>query len=340
MSFFGTSLPVALGHELTDLLPVGVLREPHPNATSASAWDEKRVAHGQQHRPVRLGRHATRAAARPSRSGLPVPRASRTTSGGCRTNAPSISTLLSEASTRTVTSGSTRHSELTRSRMSSDLYRRACGHVVGGAAHAEHSVPRVPAGAPTAGFGPAHPAPEAGHRSPYKPSSDAYSHIPAVASSRSPSNRGGCTGGREQWRTRYRRCRSRHPRTGRSSERTKRPWIVRWSVAGKSTAIHSDKGRRRSGTGRFVDPCQDCGRALRRIGGEPLWRRPSRKDVQIHVWVRRWLAEEWPERAPRTRTSAVEALARFVPLLVASDATAAPPGLRSSSVRELTPTRA
>ena len=48
----------------------------------------------------------------------------------------------------------------------------------------------------------------------------------------------------------------------------------------------------------------------------------------MHVWVRRWLAEEWPEWAPRTRASAIEALARFVPLIVVLEAPLPPPNLR------------
>lgn len=39
-------------------------------------------------------------------------------------------------------------------------------------------------------------------------------------------------------------------------------------------------------------------------------------ELGVHEWVRRWLAEQWVEWQPRTRNSAVEALARFTVLAV------------------------
>jgi len=65
--------------------------------------------------------------------------------------------------------------------------------------------------------------------------------------------------------------------------------------------------------------------------------RPGPDDVQVHTWARCWLVEEWPEWAPRTRASAMEALVRFVPLLVAPDASAPPPGLRAHLLASLPP---
>ncbi|MGI8753202.1 MAG: hypothetical protein ACR2MN_12965 [Acidimicrobiales bacterium] len=56
-----------------------------------------------------------------------------------------------------------------------------------------------------------------------------------------------------------------------------------------------------------------------------------------HEWARRWLAEQWPEWAPRTRVSAVEALTRLVPLLVAPTAPAPPATLRSHLASSLGP---
>lgn len=44
------------------------------------------------------------------------------------------------------------------------------------------------------------------------------------------------------------------------------------------------------------------------------------------AWARRWLAEQWPEWAPRTRASAVEALARLVPLVTQADVSFDEPG--------------
>ena len=40
--------PVAVGHELTDLLPVGVVGEQHPDAITAGSRGEERVADRQQ----------------------------------------------------------------------------------------------------------------------------------------------------------------------------------------------------------------------------------------------------------------------------------------------------
>jgi integrase len=121
------------------------------------------------------------------------------------------------------------------------------------------------------------------------------------------------------------------------SERTKLPWIARWAVAGKR---HSKSFRTKLEAERYrslLVHAKTVGELFDESAGEPLAWRPSPQDVQVHTWVRRWLAEEWPEWAPRTRVSAVEALARFVPLLVASDATAAPPGLRAHLYASLPP---
>ena len=112
--------PVALGHEFTDLLPVGVVGEPHPDAITAGSWGEKRVANGQQ-RVAFVGSARNTS----SGTGLPVGPSSATSkqndlrrmSNECAVDLD----LVSEASTRTVTSGSARHRALTRSRMSSGI---------------------------------------------------------------------------------------------------------------------------------------------------------------------------------------------------------------------------
>jgi integrase len=121
------------------------------------------------------------------------------------------------------------------------------------------------------------------------------------------------------------------------SERTKRPWIVRWSVAGKQ---HSRSFRTKAEGERFrslLTHAKTVGEPFDELAGEPLSWQPRPDDVPVHVWARRWLIEEWPEWAPRTRTSALEALARFVPLLVAPDATAVPVGMRSHLYASLPP---
>ena len=57
------------------------------------------------------------------------------------------------------------------------------------------------------------------------------------------------------------------------------------------------------------------GEAFDDVTGEPVSWQPLPEQMQAHAWARRWLAEQWPEWAPRTRVSAVEALTRLVPLL-------------------------
>ena len=96
------------------------------------------------------------------------------------------------------------------------------------------------------------------------------------------------------------------------SERTKRSWIVRWSVAGRQ---HSRSFRTKAEGERFrslLTHAKTVGEPFDELAGEPLSWQPSPDDVPVHVWARRWLIEEWPEWAPRTRTSALEALARCV----------------------------
>jgi hypothetical protein len=45
--------------------------------------------------------------------------------------------------------------------------------------------------------------------------------------------------------------------------------------------------------------------------GEPeSWQTPLR-NVRVHEWSRRWLAEQWQEWQPRTRALVSEALGRF-----------------------------
>lgn len=71
------------------------------------------------------------------------------------------------------------------------------------------------------------------------------------------------------------------------------------------------------------------GERFDRDTGEPVSWQPRTDPMQVHAWVRCWVAEQWPEWQPRTRASAVEAMARFVPLLVRSSVAApAPDGLR------------
>jgi integrase len=56
---------------------------------------------------------------------------------------------------------------------------------------------------------------------------------------------------------------------------------------------------------------------------------PRGGDTQLHVWARRWVAEQWPEWQPRTRREDVYSLARFIPLATRAGAAAPPEGLRA-----------
>lgn len=123
----------------------------------------------------------------------------------------------------------------------------------------------------------------------------------------------------------------------RSNPRFKRPWLVRWTVAGRE---FSRSNRTRSEADRFrslllVAVAQ--GEQFDPHTGRPLAWQPSADDAPIHAWARRWLIEQWPEWQPRTRASAVEALARFVPLVVRIGAVDPPLSVRAYLQSSLTP---
>ena len=113
------------------------------------------------------------------------------------------------------------------------------------------------------------------------------------------------------------------------SERNKRSWIVRWSVSGRQ---RSRSFRTKAEGERFrslLFAAVQRGERFDDHIGEPISWLPNDGDTQMHVWVRRWLTEQWPEWAPRTRSSAIEALVRFVPLVVSAQAPEPPAELRS-----------
>ena len=100
---------------------------------------------------------------------------------------------------------------------------------------------------------------------------------------------------------------------------------------GSATSDHGSPAGRSTGGTQPVVPDQrgsrpvplrvlvavQSGEAFDDVTGEPVSWQPLPDQMQAHAWARRWLAEQWPEWAPRTRVSAVEALTRLVPLLVA-----------------------
>jgi integrase len=123
----------------------------------------------------------------------------------------------------------------------------------------------------------------------------------------------------------------------RTSDRNKRPWIVRWSVVGRqrSRAFRTKAEADRFRTGLLV--ATQSGASFDDTTGEPLSWQPLPDQVQVHEWARRWLGEQWAEWAPRTRRSGIEALSRLIPLVAQPAAPPPPPGLRAGLVRWLPP---
>jgi hypothetical protein len=113
-----------------------------------------------------------------------------------------------------------------------------------------------------------------------------------------------------------------------SSPSTRSPYLVRWLVDGKehslSFRVRAQADRYRS---RLLVAAQD-GEWFDRRTGEPESWRPPADATQVHAWARAWVLEQWHEWAPRTRQSNVEALCRFLPLVVGPGAPAPPAGVR------------
>lgn len=122
-----------------------------------------------------------------------------------------------------------------------------------------------------------------------------------------------------------------------ASAKHSKPWIVRWAVDGRSRSrsfrTSGEATRYRS----LLVAAHHGGEKFDRESCEPVSWQPRSEPLQVHVWARRWLAEQWNEWQPRTRVSAVEALARFVPLAIVGSAQAPPGALRRHLVRTLPP---
>lgn len=102
----------------------------------------------------------------------------------------------------------------------------------------------------------------------------------------------------------------------RGADRRKLPYVVRYSVDGRH---RSRSFRTKAEAERYRSELLKAIHAGDRFDvdtGEPAsWSLPL-ADLGVHHWARRWLAEQWPEWQPRTRSSSVEALARFTWLAV------------------------
>ncbi len=122
----------------------------------------------------------------------------------------------------------------------------------------------------------------------------------------------------------------------RSHPLATKPWLVRWAVEGRQRSrafrTKAEGDRYRS----MLLVAHRDGDLFDRATGEPESWKPRPVDMPIHAWARRWIAEQWEEWQPRTRVSAIEALARFIPA-VANDETAPPKGVRAYIVATLEP---
>lgn len=106
----------------------------------------------------------------------------------------------------------------------------------------------------------------------------------------------------------------------RTGKRYARPWIVRWSIDGKTFQRGHRTRAEADGYRSLLLVAQRDGEEFDLSTGEPLSWSPSGSDLAVHSWARRWLLDNWDEWQPRTRASAIEGLARFVPLLTRSGA--------------------
>jgi integrase len=108
-----------------------------------------------------------------------------------------------------------------------------------------------------------------------------------------------------------------------------RPWVVRWRVDGRQrtrsfrTRVEADRHRS------LLTHAVTMGDRFDPATGEPVaWSQPA-ADLPVHRWAQAWVAEQWPEWQPRTRRSALEALTRFLPLVVREGASKPPATLRT-----------
>ena len=124
--------------------------------------------------------------------------------------------------------------------------------------------------------------------------------------------------------------------TRRGDDRVKLPHVVRHSIDGRqrSRSFRTKGEAERYRTELFK--AQHAGDRFDVDTGEPVsWHLPL-ADVGVHTWARRWLDSQWAEWQPRTRSSSVEALARFT-ILAVKEKAVVPEGLRTYLQRALVP---
>lgn len=113
----------------------------------------------------------------------------------------------------------------------------------------------------------------------------------------------------------------------RRSMGARSPWVVRWRVGHrKFSRAFRHRARAEELAARLRVAVADGERFDAATGEPSSW---SQLDMRFADWAREWVCSSWPTWSPNTRRSAVEALTRAVPLLVAVRAPAAPSELRS-----------
>jgi integrase len=113
----------------------------------------------------------------------------------------------------------------------------------------------------------------------------------------------------------------------RGSARVKLPFVVRYAIDGR----HRSKSfRTKAEAERYrieLLKAAHGGDRFDESTGEPeSWLLPL-SESRVHEWARRWLASQWAEWQPRTRSSTTESLSRLVALAIV-DRSVTPDGLR------------
>ena len=104
----------------------------------------------------------------------------------------------------------------------------------------------------------------------------------------------------------------------RGDRRLKMPYVVRYTIDGRHRSrSHRTKAEAERYRVELLKAAQAGDRFDPTTGEPESWHHPL-SDILVVDWVRRWLAEQWPEWQPRTRMSAIEALARFAALAIRS----------------------
>lgn len=119
-----------------------------------------------------------------------------------------------------------------------------------------------------------------------------------------------------------------------------RPWVLRWRVDGaERSRAYKTKAEADHVRARLLIAARDGERFDRDSGLPVAWlpTEPAPADRRLHVWVREWLAEQWPEWAPRTRRCAIDGLSRFLPHVYVASADKPPATLRRYLLDALVP---